>query len=59
MKAILYLEGGYRQIVDYLTPPHRRERETQAEYEDRVAKDWNRLQPNMVHKVTRVKLMRN
>ena len=59
MKAILYLDGGFTTIVDFLTPPQRKERETQGELEARLVRAFNVSQPNMAHKVVRIKLMRN
>lgn len=59
MKSILYLDNGSRIVADILTPPHRRERETQREYEQRIVEALNTAQPGMLHKITRVKLMRN
>ncbi len=59
MKAILYFDEGSRMIADILTPPHRRERETQRELENRMVKAWNESQPRAVHKMVRMKIMRN
>ncbi len=59
MKAILYFDEGSRMIADILTPPHRRERETQRELENRMVKTWNESQPRAVHKMVRMKIMRN
>lgn len=59
MKAILYFDEGSKILADILTPPHRRERETQREYENRFVKDFNDSQPHCIHKVVKVKIMRN
>lgn len=59
MKAILYLDNGSKVVADILTPPHRRERETQREYEQRIVDTFNASQPRMLHKIARIKLMRN
>lgn len=62
MKAILYFDEGSKVIVDVLLTPPRKERETQREYENRVADIFNQqvfLEEKAEHKVVRVKLMRN
>lgn len=59
MKAILYFDEGSRIIADVLTPPQRKERETQREYENRMVQDFNISQPHAVHKVVKVRIMRN
>ena len=59
MKAILYFDEGSRIVADFLTPPERRERETQRELENRMVKEWNKSQPRAIHKVVKMKIMRN
>lgn len=59
MKAILYFDEGSKLVVDFLAPPHRRERETQRELEKRMVKEWNESQPRAIHKVVKMKLIRN
>lgn len=59
MKAILYFDEGSRIVADFLTPPHRRERETQRELEQRMVREWNDTQPLAVHKLIKMKIMRN
>lgn len=59
MKAILYFDEGSKILADVLTPPQRKERETQREYENRFVNDFNNSQPHALHKVVRVKIMRN
>ena len=59
MKAILYFDEGSRIVADFLTPPERRERETQRELESRMVKEWNKSQPRAIHKVVKMKIMRN
>ncbi len=59
MKAILYFDEGSRIVADFLTPPKRRERETQQELENRMVKELNKSQPFAVHKVVKMKIMRN
>lgn len=59
MKAILYLDEGSKVIVEFLTTPHRRERETQQELENRLVNEFNASQPLAVHKVVRMKIMKN
>ena len=60
MKAILYFDEGSMLVADFLPPhPERRERETQRELESRMVKAWNESQPRAIHKVVKMKLMRN
>lgn len=59
MKAILYFDEGSKIIADIFTPPHRKERETQRELENRMVEGFNKSQPKAIHKITRIKLMRN
>lgn len=59
MKAILYLDEGSKVIADFLAPPLRKERETQRELEQRLVREFNESQPLAVHKVVRMKIMRN
>lgn len=59
MKAIITLETGYKAICDILTPPHRKERETQAEYERRFVSELNLSQPNAVNKVIKCHILRH
>ena len=59
MKAILYLDEGSKVIADFLTPPKRKERETQRELEERLVNEFNASQPKAVHKVVRMKILRN
>lgn len=59
MKIIMYFSSGDKFIGDLLTPPTRKERETQAELEERIAKEFNRSQPHCVNKVTKCKILRN
>ena len=61
MKAILFLDNGEFQSVDF---DFNRNVDTSTQYhrdklEKKIVKRWNLSQPNMVHKVVRVKLMRN
>lgn len=58
MRAILYFDEGSKLLAEVL-PPQRKERETQREYENRFVSDFNRSQPHALHKVVRVKLLRN
>ena len=58
MKAILTFDEGSKIIADILTPPARKERETQSEYEQRICKAMNVSQPHAVHKITKVHLTR-
>ena len=58
MKAIITLETGYKVICDILTP-HRKERETQAEYERRFVSELNLSQPNAVNKVIKCHILRH
>lgn len=59
MKAILYLDEGSKIVADILTPIRRKERETQEELEKRLVDEFNASQPLAVHKVVRMRLMRN
>lgn len=59
MKAILYFDEGSKLVADFLSSPHRRERETQRELEKRMVKEWNESQPRAIHKVVKMKLIRN
>ncbi len=59
MKAILYLDEGSSFVADFLTPPQLKERETWQEMEHRLVREFNAGQPYMVHKVVRMKVMRN
>lgn len=59
MKAIITLETGYKVICDILTPPHRKECETQAEYERRFVSELNLSQPNAVNKVIKCHILRH
>ncbi len=59
MKAILYLDEGSKFVAEFLTPPRPKERETWGEMENRLVKEFNASQPLMVHKVVRMKIMRN
>lgn len=59
MKTIITLETGYKVICDILTPPHRKERETQAEYERRFVSELNLSQPNAVNKVIKCHILRH
>nr|DAG68903.1 MAG TPA: hypothetical protein [Bacteriophage sp.] len=42
-----------------LPPPHRKERETQAEYERRFVSELNLSQPNAVNKVIKCHILRH
>lgn len=59
MKAIITLETGYKVICDILTPPQRKERETQAEYERRFVSELNLSQTNAVNKVIKCHILRH
>lgn len=59
MKAILYFDEGSLIVADILTPIHRKECETQRELENRLVSEFNASQPLAVHKIVRMKLMRN
>lgn len=59
MKAILYLDEGSKIVADFLTPPQRKERETQRELEERLVDEFNASQPLAVHKIVKMKLLRN
>ncbi len=59
MKAIIYLEGGSKLTVELLTPPTRKERESQTQLEQRLTEAFNASQPHMVHKAIRMRIMRN
>mgnify|MGYP006886753877 CR=1 FL=1 len=59
MKAILYMDEGSKVVADMLLTPPRQERETQREYEDRITKVLNKSQPRSVHKIIKIKLLRN
>lgn len=58
MKAILTFDEGSKIIADILTPPARKECETQSEYEHRICKAWNASQPHALHKLIKVHLTR-
>lgn len=59
MKAILYMDEGSKVIAEFLTPPTRKARETQREFDGRMAQEFNRNQPLAVHKVVKMKILRN
>lgn len=59
MKLIMYLSSGDRVIGDLVRVTERLERETQWEYERRVAQDLNRSQPYAVNKIVKCRILRN
>ena len=57
-KAICTLDNGYKyQATFYLPPPMKGE--FQEETERKLVEAFNKSQPNMVHKLKKVHLMRN
>ena len=59
MKVILTLDDGFKVVGDLLFAPPRKQRETQEEYEQRFCADFNKSQPNAVHKVVGCHILRN
>lgn len=53
------MDEGTKVIAEFLTPPTRKARETQREFEGRMAQEFNRNQPLAVHKVVKMKILRN
>lgn len=60
MKVILLFDEGSKVVGELLpVPPPRKQRETQEEYEQRFCADFNKSQPNAVHKVVGCHILRN
>lgn len=59
MKGIIYMDNGSKIVIEIFKLPHPRRCETWAAFERRLVRNFNMRQPSMVHKVVRMKLMRN
>lgn len=59
MKVILLFDEGSKVVGELLSVPPRKQRETQEEYEQRFCTDFNKSQPNAVHKVVGCHILRN
>lgn len=59
MKIIMYFSSGAKVIGDLLTPPQRKERETQSELESRITISLNESQPHCANKITKCRILRN
>lgn len=61
MKAILTLDNGAKIAADILPPPIGKVRRPrfQDEYERWFVEEFNKAQPNMVHKVVKAHLLRH
>ena len=59
MKVILLFDEGSKVVGELLSVPPRKQRETQEEYEQRFCADFNKPQPNAVHKVVGCHILRN
>lgn len=59
MKVILLFDEGSKVVGEFITAPPRKQRETQEEYEQRFCADFNKSQPNVVHKVVGCHILRN
>ena len=59
MKIIMYFSSGDKVIGDLLTPPQRKERETQSELESRITRALNESQPHCANKITKCLILRN
>ena len=59
MKVILLFDEGSKVVGEFISPTPRKQRETQEEYEQRFYADFNKSQPNAVHKVVGCYILRN
>ena len=59
MKVILLFDEGSKVVGELLPAPPRKQRETQEEYEQCFCADFNKSQPNAVHKVVGCHILRN
>lgn len=59
MKAILKMDEGSKVIVDLLSYPPRKERETWHEFEERIRLQIVKSQPRMVHKIIGIHILRH